>query len=38
MNKKFEPVPVEIDTKILLRKEVNVASYEALYEIWSCDR
>jgi hypothetical protein len=37
MNDKFKQIPVEIDTTIISRKEVNVASYEALYEIWSWD-
>ena len=35
MNKKFDNVPVEEDTRILFRQEAQFGTYEVLYEMWS---
>ena len=34
MGKKFDKVPVEEDTKILVRQEMKLGKYEVLYERW----
>ncbi|MBT4732395.1 hypothetical protein HOB87_10565 [Candidatus Woesearchaeota archaeon] len=34
---KFENVPVEEDTKIILRQEMSLGKYSVLYEYWSWD-
>jgi hypothetical protein len=34
---RFKNVPVEEDTKIILRQEVSLGKYSVLYEFWSWD-
>lgn len=34
MSKKFDGVPVDEDTKILLRQETKLGNYDVLYEAW----